>query len=334
MVLLCLYAGLRPFNFFSPNQVRSTNQGLRFGPRGIAYTPDMIRRPDAGGFSIRLKLQFLTLPYGSVPRVMSLVDEHGTEVLYIGQWKNSLIIRVKTHPNPRAGIMEASTGYLFSVGQTSKITISSGPSSTRLFVNDSLVRESAELAGLERILRDGVHLVLANNPLGTQSWKGVIQSVSLFDTDMASQVGSDTEPAPILLYTLARSSGNLVSDSAGSGTSLRIPDTFRGLNREFLVPVWAIERSRSLAVDMVVNLVGFIPFGVLAFFFFRQSGGSTRAVLLGILGGVVVSLTIEVLQVYLPGRTSQMTDLILNSAGTVLGVTGSWAVVTVRRFGF
>ncbi len=333
MILLCLYVGLRPFNFISPNQVREAQGGLQFGPRGIAFTENVVRRPKATGITLEIRLKFLSLPYHSVPCVLSLVDENGIEMLYVGQWKGSLIVRAKTHPGPRGGTVEASTGYRFSVGQEVVFRMSSGQGSTRFFVDGELVRESEKLAGLYQVLRDGVYLVVANGPTGTNSWKGVIQSISLYDSEVVSFEAADSESSPVVHYSLTQKSGS-VPDLAGSENPLLVPETFRGLKKEFLIPVRALSYSRSLALDMIVNLFGFIPFGVFAFLFFRQSAKSFRAILLAAVSGVAVSLTIEYLQVYLPGRTSQMTDLILNSGGTVIGVIGVWGVMAVRKFGF
>lgn len=334
MILLCLYVGLRPFDFFSSNQVREAKYGLQFGPRGIAFTEKVVRRPDATGITVEIRLKFLSLPYHSIPRVLSLVDENGTEMLYVGQWKGSLIVRAKTHPEPRSGTVEASTGYLFSVGQAATFTLSSGSGSTRLYVDGELVRESEKLAGLYHVLRDGVYLVVANDPMGNHPWKGVMQSISLYDSEVLPLETPDPEQSPVIQYSLTRKSHS-VHDIAGSENPLLVPDSFRGLKKEFLIPVWALRRSRRLALDMVVNLLGFIPFGIFAFLFFRQSSGKGfRAIVLGIASGVAVSLTIEYLQVYLPGRTSQMTDLILNSGGTVIGVIGVWGAMAVRKFRF
>lgn len=333
MNLLFLYVGLRPFNFISPNQVREAKGGLQFGPRGIGFSEQLVRRPGATGITLEIGLKFHSLPYHSVPRVLSLVDENGTEMLYVGQWKGSLLVRAKTHPEQRTGTVEASTGYRFSVGQEVVFRMTSGPGSTRFFVDGELVRESEKLTGLNRVLREGVYLVVANGPTGTNPWKGVIQSISLYDSEVVSFEATDSESSPVVHYSLTQKNGS-VPDLAGSENPLLVPESFRGLKKEFLIPVRALSWSRSLALDMVVNLLGFIPFGVFAFLFFRQFGGSFRAILLGIVSGIAVSLTIEYLQMYLPGRTSQMTDLILNSGGTVIGVIGVWGVIVVRKFRF
>jgi VanZ family protein len=64
--------------------------------------------------------------------------------------------------------------------------------------------------------------------------------------------------------------------------------------------------------DALSNILLFLPIG----FLYRLTGGSVRGALLT---GAGVSLSIEMIQLFLPARTSSVIDLICNSSGAMLG---------------
>jgi VanZ family protein len=73
--------------------------------------------------------------------------------------------------------------------------------------------------------------------------------------------------------------------------------------------------------DVSVNILGFIPFGALLTIYLQQTRqwSKTWLVLTVLLAGTMISFTIELLQVYLPGRDSSFLDLINNALGTSIG---------------
>jgi VanZ family protein len=73
--------------------------------------------------------------------------------------------------------------------------------------------------------------------------------------------------------------------------------------------------------DVAVNVLGFVPFGGLLVIYLKNSRAwsNRKAIILAILLGFVVSLVIEVLQVFLPTRDSSLLDLINNTLGTGIG---------------
>ena len=77
-----------------------------------------------------------------------------------------------------------------------------------------------------------------------------------------------------------------------------------------------------------MNILGFIPFGF-CFFLHRQSvRANARAAnfLIVMFAGAVISLTIELIQAWLPNRESSLTDLLTNIFGTLLGVVLAWLI--------
>jgi glycopeptide antibiotics resistance protein len=70
---------------------------------------------------------------------------------------------------------------------------------------------------------------------------------------------------------------------------------------------------------LAINVVGFIPAGffICASLISLRSG--KRSIALTALIGLALSLTIEILQAYIPMRNSGCTDLITNTLGTTIG---------------
>jgi VanZ family protein len=73
------------------------------------------------------------------------------------------------------------------------------------------------------------------------------------------------------------------------------------------------------AFDAVINLLSYLPFGFLVGLALRDRFGALMGVLLSVCAGVMLSASMEYLQMYLPTRTSSNMDLLANSAGAMLG---------------
>jgi VanZ family protein len=73
--------------------------------------------------------------------------------------------------------------------------------------------------------------------------------------------------------------------------------------------------------DLIANLLGYVPLGVLLFGALLRSGWRVGwAALLAFLGGTALSFSLEWGQNFLPMRVPSNIDLALNAAGTALGV--------------
>ena len=74
------------------------------------------------------------------------------------------------------------------------------------------------------------------------------------------------------------------------------------------------------AFDAVVNLLSYLPFGLLAGLALHARFGAAASVILGLCLGVSLSAGMEYLQMYLPARISSNMDLLSNSVGALIGV--------------
>ena len=79
-------------------------------------------------------------------------------------------------------------------------------------------------------------------------------------------------------------------------------------------------RFTYTAFDAALNLLSYLPFGLLAGLALRARFGGLASVFIGLSLGISLSASMEYLQMYLPPRISSNMDLLSNSAGTLLGV--------------
>lgn len=71
--------------------------------------------------------------------------------------------------------------------------------------------------------------------------------------------------------------------------------------------------------DINTNVAGYAPLGFLLALALLRTGWTRSAVPVAFLAGTLLSLTMEFTQIYLPRRVPSNMDLVLNSAGTLLG---------------
>ena len=85
--------------------------------------------------------------------------------------------------------------------------------------------------------------------------------------------------------------------------------------------------------DFVINLVGFIPLGFILSATFIELGGTLkkRVILITVVLCFTISLIIEVVQGWMPSRSSQILDLMLNTGGSLIGVMTYRAIVMTRN---
>jgi VanZ family protein len=89
---------------------------------------------------------------------------------------------------------------------------------------------------------------------------------------------------------------------------------------------------RGKARDLSLNVVLFIPLGMLARRSLRHAGVAPLPALLATVGGsMALSLSMETLQHFIPGRYSSLVDVLMNGGGAVIGMSADMAVHAVTR---
>jgi VanZ like family/Concanavalin A-like lectin/glucanases superfamily len=186
-------------------------------------------------------------------------------------------------------------------------------------------------------------LVLGDSPGQGDSWSGHLLGVAIYGRELTpTQVlrhyqtwGDRGRPEicggerNLALYLFGERAGRIIHDSAGSGVNLYLPEKYTVLDQIFLEPFWKeFSMSRSYWAAVVKNVVGFIPFG---FCFYACLCGHRvkSAAIATVILGTATSLTIEVLQAYLPTRDSGMTDIFTNTLGTWIGIVTCRTVISV-----
>ncbi|HEX5355634.1 MAG TPA: VanZ family protein [Aquabacterium sp.] len=95
---------------------------------------------------------------------------------------------------------------------------------------------------------------------------------------------------------------------------------------------WTLPRlGFEVANDLVANILGYLPFGlILCVAHLRSGRGPMVAALVTVLTGAMLSYTLELIQYTIPTRVPSITDWILNTLGTAWGAL---AALTIHALG-
>ena len=214
------------------------------------------------------------------------------------------------------------------------VTITLGKHDTSVYV-DGVLAKVSPLLGVSRNNFTG-RLVVADSPFTSSDWSGRILGLAMYHRELtAAEVAQHWQSwtrtatptlaegqAPVALYLFNEGKGSIVHNQLDSATDLMIPSHYFVLHPSFLLPPWREYKATwSYWQDFAVNVTGFIPLGFCFAVYFSSVQRINRPRATTIALGFVVSLTIEVLQAFLPTRSSGTTDLFTNTLGTAIGVT-------------
>lgn len=342
-VLLILLVGLNPGGIFPPNRIEWLQErtGLRFEKNGIAYTDsisDFIRTDiSQNTFSIEIALKSKSFAEDGFHFILLVHGGQDNRQLLVGQWKSSLIVMNGDDYSysRRTERLTLTSDAEFPEAQF--ITITTGDMGTCLYLNGRLEIFKKDM---RLKLPDGgrTRLVFGNSVYGNHPWEGdfygaAIYGEALSENDVMSHYDdwrgnkdftfARTEPS-VILYNLDNGESNIFSQNTDSSHALRTPPRIKPLTPSFFFQTWHFWKTgRSLHgdLDALLNFFGFIPLGLLLGATLIRMGGkpATHCIALSVATGFLVSFLIETLQAWMPLRSSDIQDLVLNTAGTFAG---------------
>jgi hypothetical protein len=315
--------------------------GLQFGRYGTVMSVgpfELAESPGDRGWSIELAMQ-AGKPMAR-RHFLTFYSPSETDLLSLRQDDDAVVVSTEDKREESAPTSE--TVYVENVFRKATpvfLSITGSDHGTAVFV-DGKLRRSSDRLRLSRHALSG-QLILGDAPLESNSWSGRIGSLAIYASEMSpmevfrhfeawtGEESRETDPEsweqdrPAAMYAFNEGGGSIIHNRIQPGVDLNIPERYTVAGKLFLEgplheynPIWSYSRS------IVINILGFVPFGYVWYGYLSLSAPwrkSTTAVVTVILGGGL-SFGMEVLQGFLPTRSSGIADIITNTIGTILGV--------------
>ncbi len=334
---IVLFAGLWPFHVQENNvQWLAGRDGLEFGRHGIVLTAGSIDSPASQNAAETLEI-WLEPAQGAGNATILSFDRstHPGEPLSLHQVGESLYIR-RNNVDPQ-GISRTA---LVIVDQLLKpnvpifLTVTLDGEGSRVYANGVEAKVSS-LHGARNDLTG--RILLANSLRVSDSWSGKIYGLAAYRRELtvARDCGglfelgkreAERRPAsigdtgPVALYLFDERSGQVVHNKVGAGPDFTISERFFVPHPYVLRSPWSeYHATWGYWQDVLTNIAGFVPLGGLIYLCLTSIPSIRHPASLTIVLGFAISVAIELVQIFLPTRLSDLTDVITNVAGTSIG---------------
>lgn len=324
--------GLWPFNFIPGNRIRwlPGGAGLGFEGYGQVYGPVGTFSPGGPDRAAEATIELVFTPtrsYRDASTVFSLVHQDGVSFA-IAQSITDLFVQGSFTHGSGKPVEQLWIDDICAPAQEMFVTVTLDTRQVDVYLDGRLARSFPVLT------RPGTlsGRVLVGHGVNGGSWTGSVARLAIFEGTLdATEIRRRYEQwrqtrrldrnmnHPGAVYEFLTPAANFVRNVGETGPDLIIPKTFRLLKPKVLD--WPDHLNRSVVVDAIVNIAGFIPFGLVTCLCLRfwARWGFSRCIAVTVLVGACVSLTIELLQVLLPTRDSSLADLVTNILGTASG---------------
>ena len=314
--------------------------GIRFANYGLAYTPSLQKLSDIDhlfkdGFSIELAIRPAARQNANFGFVLCLHGGQDRDQLLLWQWRSHVIVMNGDDYSHKRREPRISINTESFENRPIFLNLTSGQEGTRIWINRNVAKTDVNLK-LSIPNGGGTRLTLGNSVYGNNPWEGDVMGLAVYELvlneeETAQHFSQWTRSQsfrfaaayqPLLLYTFESGPGGRVLDRSGNGLDLLVPPKMMVLQKRFLAFPWEkLQLNPSLISDVVVNLLGFIPLGLVMAILLHQSKGfwGNHAMAASVLFCFLLSLGIEITQAWMPWRSSDLHDLLLNTAGGWIG---------------
>ena len=359
-----LFIGLWPLAFSPRNWAEWSSEGgglyfqgfkrqWKLSVGGIAYldfqsSSEHNQIEERGSFSVAIRLQPASEVTGGVPHIFTMSEKTGEEYLYLGQWKQCLIVRwFGSGPDGKRKLKEIAAGGILLKDQARWVTLVSDSKGTSIYAEGELVENFDEIILLNpgSSIRD-YKIVLGNSNKLNSPWNGTVFALALFDHSLNKNEASrdwnkyidgfhkseSSENGLVSVFDFSRQVQRRVSDMSGNGGLIVVPERIVHRSKMLMWPKHVYHSNDSKANDIITNIIGFIPFGFIFFIWIRKKKGwnCRSSFLFTVILGGLISLSIESVQAFMPARDSSILDLIHNTMGTMLGALFILLILSIK----
>ena len=351
MVIVALFFGLRPRDWPITNDIQwlRDKRAIRFENTGIAYVDDLraVRLSDQPGpLTIEMAVTPASIQKLGFSPLLVMHDGADRRQLVVWQYGPSLVVMNGDDYDNSQRRPRVVGRDVFSPQRTIYLTITSGEQGTHLYVDGILAAANRNWKFSIPVEGEPLRLVLGHSVYGRYGWSGDIHGLALAGEAISAEAvrfrfdrwAADRDfdalklDSTMLLFTFNEKTDDGFVDMSGGHQTLELPDQMTVLKKTFLSSPWPhFYWSRAVTSDMVVNVIGFVPLGVVFYGFLQCFPGrlTKHKQLLAVALCLMLSLGIELGQTWIPTRHSSLPDLILNTFGAWLGIMG-WKVVRGR----
>jgi VanZ family protein len=351
ILLVTFYFGLKPkgYRFINGAHWLKQGNGIVFTNTGMIYSEKPLGTIGITD-SVVLFAEFKPYWNYGFARFITIVDKNNEECVSVDQFRLGSILSIRMNDSNLSQVYLPNTATEDSLR---KIALGISGGNVWLQSDNTKIAVKKLPPDLQPHFLENGTLLIGYNPSGKNGWRGELHRLVIAKscsnlpfknnsvTKATDSVFFDTQSCePVAEFSFAKTSDRHIENKYSGSWNMYMPLFPKIFTYELPEPLTdAFTRSnynnRYRLRDPVVNFLGFIPLGAIMLLLFLSSHKSTvRAFIMTFLVSLLTSTIIELTQIFIPTRVSQLIDIVLNVTGACAGAVAilflSW-IFSFRR---